>query len=200
MRSMNPLTRRAFLKLSAFVIGAAIGVTTGLFNILGKAKAANGVRDYLEMHEEEKHYFPLLSIDCDFSGQAENLRDGGDIEVVIKNNGLRTSPLTVVEWYSILFNGEPLSEANVASYPYLSDWWEDRQFITNLHPGEEKILFMSHGAYPYQEAGSFFAVVYDPILDPRPTVPIRPWPQPAYHRKLIGWGGYFEYLERLEGE
>ena len=133
---------------------------------------------------KEVHYFPLIHLDDGPDAwyyHWDITKNGGMQKFYIKNNGLRTSSLVVVETYetSMGLYQIPLG------HPY-PETLNARGFIRNLHPGETKTIDLPWNPDTTQPETHFNVAAFDPLLDPKYPLNFHPSQFPDFHIKHNG--------------
>lgn len=129
-------------------------------------------------------YFPMIHLDRGPDAWYNNwdvTRDGGTQKFYITNNGLKTSPLVVVETYETILG---LYQIPVGD-PYPA-FLNVRGFIRNLHPGETRKIELEWNPDTTQPYTHFNVAAYDPVLDPRYPLNYHPSLFPDFHIKHNG--------------
>lgn len=141
-----------------------------------------------EKKPREKHkeadYFPLIHLDKGPDAWYHHwdvTENGGTQKFYIKNNGLRTSPLVIVETYETSID---LYQIPLGS-PYLAKL-NARGFIKNIHPGETKIIELPWKPDTTRPYTHFNVAAYDPLLDPKYPLNYHPSLFPKFHIKHNG--------------
>lgn len=205
---MKDLSRRDFLKYSG-VIGATVGL--GVTGVIDVSDAASEFEWCKPIDGNESRvcvpYFPFLSVvgDEDFwKKQSDVFQNGGELNVNVKNNGIKASSIVVVEAYTIdipFFGGYSTTDVKINSSKFIS-----RGYVNGkIYPGETKNIKLNVDGLKSQKLSGYALVVaYDPVLDSKPSFSTvsAPWrevgqykisnqylkgPFPDYHMKYIAF-------------
>ena len=132
--------------------------------------------------EPQRQHFPFLTINIDFLGQWETIRNGGDIIVSVTNNGNGVAFTPFVELIESTYNGLFVDPPDPSLF-------ERRGFamLPPCYPHQTRTVLVKWSRR--NRAGRIVGICYDPILDHRPQVPYKPWNLPDFHRKItsIHW-------------
>lgn len=142
-----------------------------------------GVKE--RQREPERQHYPFLTIHIDFMGQMETIRNGGNIIVSVTNNGNGTAYTSFVELIESSHNGlfvDPSDPGLFHRRGYL--------MLPVLYPHQTRTVQVDWSRHFI--SGRIVGICYDPLLDPRPEVPYRPWNLPLFHQKItsIHWSGW----------
>ena len=152
--------------------------------LLREKKAQKRGKEKPTDREKEADYFPKIHLDEGpdaWYNYWDVTKNGGIQKFYITNNGLRTSPLVVVETYetSMYLYSIPLGDPYTATL-------NKRGFIKNLHPGETKTIELEWTPDTSQPYTHLMVAAYDPILDPKMPLNYHPSLFPDYHIKHNG--------------
>lgn len=147
--------------------------------------------------ESERQHYPSLTIHIDFIGQQDIMRYGGNMVVSVTNNGNGTAYTPFVELIESGING-------LFFEPPDPDLFHRRSFLmlSVLYPHQTRTVQI-----PWSRqfvSGRIVGICYDPLLDPRPEIPYKPWDLPQYRRKFTSdhwWNWPFRsyFPELLKG-
>ena len=132
--------------------------------------------------EPERQHYPFLTIHIDFIGQSESIRNGDTIMVSVTNNGNGTAYTPFVELIESTLSGlsvDPPDPSLFHRRGYL--------MLSALYPHQTRTVKV-HWSRKF-DSGRIVGICFDPLLDPRPEVPYRPWNLPPFHKKItsIHW-------------
>jgi len=130
----------------------------------------------------EKQNLPFLTIHIDFLGQWETIKEGGDVLVSVTNNGNSVAYTPIVELIESAYNGLFVDPPNPTQFERRGS-----SMLRPLYPGQTITTRIKWSRRRPQ--GRIVGICYDPLLDPRPSIPYRPWNLPDFHKKItsIHW-------------